>query len=83
MSKGTTLIQTLTAYLSLAAVNKNPAAQKWIKNQIGEIQDVSRRYANAQATGQLDAVRNSLESEMNEKQKEVSDFAAKVNPGTP
>lgn len=80
---GANLINKLKAYQSVGAVVRNPAAVQWVKTEIGEIQDVMKRYTQAESTGQLSEVQNSLQTEMNEKQKEVVDFAHQVNPGSP
>ena len=72
---GANLINTLKAYQFVSNVTKNPNAVIWIPKQIKEIQDVMKRYNGAAATEKLDSVKSSLESEMQEKQKEVTDFA--------
>ncbi len=78
ISAGTNLINTLKAYQSVGVVSRNQAALQWIRSEIGQIQNVMQRYNSAESTGQLDAVKSSLQAEMNEKQKEVNDFAAQV-----
>lgn len=78
ISSGTNLINILKAYQSVGAVSRNQAALQWIKSEIAQIQNVMQRYNSAETTGQLDVVKGSLQSEMNEKQKEVNDFAAQV-----
>lgn len=78
VGKGSNLINTLKAYQAIGTVAKNSAAMNWIKSQMKEIQDVMTRYNGAEATGQLDRVKKSLEQEMNTKEVEVNDFYNKV-----
>ena len=78
IGKGTTLVNTLKAYQSVGKIARNPAAINWIKSQIKEIQDVMTRFNSAEATGQLNQVKSSLEQEMDTKESEVKDFYSKV-----
>jgi hypothetical protein len=81
IGKGVSLINRLKGLQALRNVAQNTEALQWTKDEIGEIQDVIKRFNQAVSVGQGDSVRSDLEAEMNTKESEVNDFYKQVHQG--
>lgn len=79
LGEGAALVNRLKQYSGMKQVSRNQGAANWVKDEIGEIQDVMQRFNQSnQSLGENEkmdeGVRASFKNELNQKKLEIDDF---------